>query len=133
MKTSTEKKLCPECGETLIGRSDKKYCSDHCRNHHNNIINSDSSNLMRNVNNALRKNRRILDDLIENEIQRATRMQLNEKGFNFHYFTSTFTTNNGSNYYLCYDLGYKAVDFDCFAIANYQELSEEYSMKKAAV
>ncbi len=29
-------KVCPVCGETVIGRSDKIYCSDGCRGHANN-------------------------------------------------------------------------------------------------
>ena len=29
-------KVCPECGEKIIGRVDKKFCSDYCRNAFNN-------------------------------------------------------------------------------------------------
>ena len=38
-----------------MGRADKKFCSDGCRNSHNNTLNKDSSNLVRNINNRLRK------------------------------------------------------------------------------
>ncbi|HRZ33187.1 MAG TPA: DUF2116 family Zn-ribbon domain-containing protein, partial [Flavobacterium sp.] len=44
-------KNCLECGEKIIGREDKKFCSDGCRNSYNNKINKDSTNLMRNINN----------------------------------------------------------------------------------
>ena len=53
-------KTCLECGEKIVGREDKKFCSDGCRNTYNNKINKDSTNYMRNVNNKLRKNYRIL-------------------------------------------------------------------------
>ena len=32
-------KNCPECGEHIIGRVDKKFCSDQCRASHNNKLN----------------------------------------------------------------------------------------------
>jgi predicted nucleic acid-binding Zn ribbon protein len=53
---------CPECGDKILGREDKKFCSDSCRNNYNNRINKDATNLMRNINNKLRKNYRILSD-----------------------------------------------------------------------
>ena len=42
---------CPECGDKIIGRVDKKFCSDQCRNTYNNRLNSDASNTVRNINN----------------------------------------------------------------------------------
>ena len=63
-------KECLECGEKIIGRVDKKFCSDPCRNSYNNRLNKDSSNLIRNTNNLLRKNYRILQEL--NPDQKAT-------------------------------------------------------------
>ena len=41
-------KTCLECGEPILGRSDKKFCSDLCRNAYNNKANSDSNNFVRN-------------------------------------------------------------------------------------
>ena len=49
-------KTCPECGDKIVGRIDKKFCSDGCRNAHNNNVNKDGKNLIRNINNRLRKN-----------------------------------------------------------------------------
>ena len=54
---------CLECGDQLKGRIDKKFCSDYCRNSYNNKVNKDSKNLIRNMNNRLRKNYKILSDL----------------------------------------------------------------------
>jgi hypothetical protein len=45
----------------IVGREDKKFCSDG-RNAYNNKINKDSTNFMRNINNKLRKNYRILSN-----------------------------------------------------------------------
>ena len=56
-------KTCLECNDKIVGREDKKFCSDGCRNAYNNKINKDSTNYMRNINNKLRKNYRVLAEL----------------------------------------------------------------------
>jgi len=58
-----EHRKCLECGDHLKGRIDKKFCSDYCRNSFNNKVNKDSKNLIRNMNNRLRKNHKILSEL----------------------------------------------------------------------
>ena len=59
---TTDKKSCLECGRVLMGRADKKFCNDQCRNAYNNNANKESSNLIRKVNNRLRKNYKILNN-----------------------------------------------------------------------
>ena len=103
-------KACLECGEKIIGRVDKKFCSDQCRVSHNNRLNSNETNYMRNVNNILRKNRRILIDLNTNGKTRVNRDKLVDKGFDFNYFTGIYTTKEGSVYHFCYEQGYLAVE-----------------------
>ena len=58
-----EKRKCLECGDPFDGRQDKKFCSDQCRTTHFNKQNTDQNKFMRNINNILRKNRRILEAL----------------------------------------------------------------------
>ena len=99
-------RVCLECGETLRGRADKKFCSDQCRNTYNNQLNSDTTNLVRNINNILRRNRRILMELNPEEKTKVHRDKLQEKGFNFNYYTNQTTTRTGSTYYFCYEHGY---------------------------
>jgi predicted nucleic acid-binding Zn ribbon protein len=48
-------KNCPECGEKIIGRIDKIFCSDQCRNTYNNRQNRASTNLIRKINSKLQK------------------------------------------------------------------------------
>ena len=66
-------KTCLECGDKIIGREDKKFCSDGCRNAYNNKMNKDQNNLMRNINNKLRKNYRILCELNPEEKGKTTK------------------------------------------------------------
>lgn len=99
-----------ECGTSFHGRTDKKFCSDQCRTAYNNRLNSDSSRFIRNVNNALRKNRRILTELNPTGKASVPRVKLEADGFNFHYYTSVYTTKEGRTYYYCYDQGYLSLD-----------------------
>lgn len=111
-----EKQKCLECGESFLGRSDKKFCTDYCRNAHNNKINKDSKNLIRNINNRLRKNWRILEELNPKDKCRVTKQKLDAKGFDFNYFTSIYTTKTGNVYYFIYDQGYLPLENDFYAI-----------------
>jgi len=104
------KKECPECGDKIIGRADKKFCSDSCRNSYNNKFNKDSKNLVRTINNRLRKNYRILEALNPKEKTKTTKAKLSAAGFDFNYFTSTYTTKAGTIYYFVYDQGYLPLD-----------------------
>ena len=61
--------------------------------------------MVRNVNNTLRKNRRILTELCKGEKVKTSRDKLLQAGFNFNYFTNTYTTKQGSTYHFVYDMG----------------------------
>lgn len=106
-----EKKVCGECGEVIKGRSDKKFCSDMCRNAHNNKLNSDTNNYVRNVNNILRKNRRLLEEELGKEGKKVVgKQKLSDKGFNFKYYTSHHHTKNNDAYVYCYEFGYLLIE-----------------------
>ncbi|HKR05053.1 MAG TPA: hypothetical protein VJY62_10485 [Bacteroidia bacterium] len=106
-------KVCLECGEPLKGRADKKFCDDQCRSNYNNKMNSDVTAEMRNINNILRKNRRILESVVHEDGKgKISKTKLIDKGFNFKYFTQTHTTQKGSTYKLCYDYGYLPIEND---------------------
>ena len=61
---------------------------------------------MRNVNNTLAKNRRILMDLNPDGKKKTHRDQLLKKGFDFDFYTNTYTTKAGDMYHFCYEQGY---------------------------
>jgi hypothetical protein len=109
-------KPCLECGGVVKGRIDKKFCSDYCRNSYNNKINKDSKNLVRNINNRLRKNYKILTELNPFGKTKVSRAKLYDKGFDFHLFTSIYTTKKGSTYFYVYNQGYLALENDLFLL-----------------
>lgn len=109
-------KNCLECNEKIIGREDKKFCSDGCRNAYNNKINKDSTNLMRNINNKLRKNYRILSELNPDGKGKTTRTKLMSKGFDFEFLTSIYNTKTGNAYFFVYDQGYRVLEDDYYML-----------------
>lgn len=110
------KKECPVCGTKIIGRADKKFCSDYCRNSYNNQLNKDSKNLIRNINNLLRKNYRILETLNPKDKTKTTKSKLIAKGFDFQHFTSIYITKTGNTYYFVYDQGYLPLENEYYAL-----------------
>ncbi|PWJ60013.1 hypothetical protein CLV98_101188 [Dyadobacter jejuensis] len=115
---------CLECDKPLVGRTDKKFCSDMCRNSYNNRLNSDSHNLMRNINNQLRKNRRILEDLCPDGKVTLPKSTLLAKGFDFNWMTHVRTTLKGTVYQYVYDYGYLAIENDFFVIVRDKRLEK---------
>jgi predicted nucleic acid-binding Zn ribbon protein len=110
-------KTCKECGEPIKGRADKKFCSDHCRNAYHNKFDVQNKNLIRNINNRLKKNYRILSGLKFKEGKaRVSKIQLMDKGFHFEYITNLYTTQKGTVYYFIYDLGYLPLDNDLYMV-----------------
>ena len=109
-------KNCLECHDKIVGREDKKFCSDGCRNAYNNKMNKDHTNLMRNINNKLRKNYRILSELNPEGKTKTTKNKLISKGFDFDLMTSVYSTKTGNTYYFVYDQGYMAVENEGFVL-----------------
>ena len=109
-------KNCLECGDKIVGREDKKFCSDGCRNAYNNKMNKDHTNLMRNINNKLRKNYRVLSELNPEGKTKTTKNKLISKGFDFDLITSVYTTKTGNTYYFVYDQGYMTVENEGYVL-----------------
>jgi hypothetical protein len=111
-----EQKICLECGEPIIGRSDKKFCGDYCRNAYNNKVNTESKNLLRNTNNRLRKNFKILNELNFTGKTKIAKSKLLDKNFDFQLFTSIYTTKTGNVYYYVYNQGYLKLENDYYLL-----------------
>ena len=98
-------KSCIECGESFRGRTDKKFCTADCRSAYHNRKYREQTNLMRTINNSLRRNRRILKEFYEKQLLQVQRHDLLEKGFRFGYCTHVRKDQNKSIHY-CYDVAY---------------------------
>ena len=113
---NAEFRTCPQCGAEILGRRDKKFCSDYCRSNAHNELNRDYSNYMRKVNNILRKNRRILAKHNPTGKAKVSGSVLMEEGYNFAYFTNIYETKKGGKYYFCYDQGFIKLDDGMYAL-----------------
>ena len=120
-----EKRECLDCGEIIKGRADKKFCSDLCRNNYNNKLNADSTNHVRNINNILRRNRRIIEEMTPDGKAKTHKSKLLEKGFDFNYFTNIYKTQKGVVYYFCYEYGYLPLENDFYFLVHRTEKNKE--------
>jgi hypothetical protein len=118
-------KTCQACGKTLKGRADKKFCDDYCRNNYNNQLKAKGnySALVRNINNSLLKNRKILENILPatDEMAKASKEKLLRLGFQFKYVTHFYTTKTGKTYFYCYDYGYLPLDNDWYLVVKNKE------------
>lgn len=119
----TIKKECLECGNSIHGREDKKFCSDQCRNTWNNRQNKAANTLIRKTNATLRKNRRILMDLNPDGKKKVNREELIRNGFNFDYFTDIYTTKTDKEYRYCYDQGYLEISPGWYILVEKKDFS----------
>lgn len=93
---------CLQCGHKLFGRRDKKFCNDFCRNTFNNQLNKENVEVIRITNNRLKKNHKILKNLMDTKKESFTRTELELLGFDFNLVTS-FDMNNGVIFRKVYD------------------------------
>lgn len=114
MPIKKESRSCQNCERSLSGRSDKKFCSDQCRNEFNNHLKQDDNNYVRNITNALKKNRRLLQDLLTDKRDKMTvsKEHLTQEGFNFKFHTHSYTNKKGNVYYFCYEYGFLPLEKD---------------------
>jgi len=104
-----ETKTCLACGEKLKGRIDKKFCNDYCRNNYNNQqkAKGSHSSYVRNINNSLMKNRKILESILPEKEETAKANKDKSK--------------TGKVYFYCYEYGYLPLDNDWYLIVKRKE------------
>ncbi|HYF30906.1 MAG TPA: hypothetical protein VD993_07290 [Chitinophagaceae bacterium] len=116
---------CLSCGNMLAGRIDKKFCDDYCRSMYNNrVYNSNrGASFIRKVNSILRRNRRILEELLPTEESvKVPKSLLMDRGFNFNYLTAVYGQRTGAEYHFCYEYGYLPMEGDMYCIVKRSEV-----------
>ncbi|NDK54291.1 hypothetical protein GWO68_00030 [Pontibacter sp. BT213] len=117
-----EERACEHCGAKLIGRIDKRFCSDQCRATAKNSRKAQNAGerLMKEVNTKLRHNRFVLQRHSPEGKTTMRREVLLLAGFDFRHFTHLYRTKQGNTYYFCYDYGYLLLEDDKVLIVNWQ-------------
>jgi hypothetical protein len=116
-----ETRTCLECNATLRGRADQKFCNDSCRNSYNNKKQSGASKYMRKINRILKNNHSILAELNPNDKTTTYKSTLIKQGFNFSFFTNTYTTKTKRVYYFVYDQGYSELENNKYMLVKKEE------------
>ena len=117
---------CVQCGERLVGRTDKRFCSDACRNLYHYHANNAPINYVRNVINILKRNRRILSELNDGPegTKKVHRDKLVQNGYSFLYHTHTYRTRAGNTYVFCFEHGYLELGENWFTLVRRDEYLE---------
>ena len=119
------KRCCLECNEQLVGRTDKKFCSDYCRNTYNNRQNSGITKNIREVNRILRSNRRILMQFKAIGKQKISERRLLQLGFRINYTTGYKLKPNGQMELYIYDQVLERLKNDTYLIMGRRESENE--------
>jgi len=96
---------CLHCQETFTGRSDKKFCHDHCRSAYHYHRSNKTNTIIRKINSQLKRNRQLLHNIFSNNNQIIKKSSLFNLGFDFNHITHTQRCSH-HEYKFCYDVGY---------------------------
>lgn len=101
-----QKRTCAECGDPIIGRADKRFCGDVCRNAYNNRLSGDTNTSIRRIVGILKKNRKILEELYLADKRKLNKKTLLEKGYEFNKLTHLYVNKKNQTYRFCFDYGF---------------------------
>lgn len=103
-----QKRVCKMCGKTLVGRSDKLFCSVYCKNEYHLKLRRATAKEVVEINRILARNRSILLELLGKNIsqKKIPRLELDRKKFNFKYHTHLTRNSKGKIYFYCYDIAW---------------------------
>lgn len=116
------KGICKECNAELTGRTDKKFCSDTCRNIHHNAINKLRDEALKAINRKLKRNALILESLVTGGIKYTKVGLLHSQGFNFEFSTHQLIAPDGKKYKYCYNYGYHIVNSEEIILVTVKDL-----------
>lgn len=100
---------CLLCNAPLVGRNDKRFCDDACRSGYHNREGREQNGFILHINKILKRNRKILIDFYNRNLQVIDMQKLQENGFLFGFFTSIDVLNGKERICYCYDYGYKVM------------------------
>ena len=98
---------CIKCGARIQGRVDKKFCCDDCRTDYHNNLRRKREKGLREINQILSHNWRILAARLREGRNRVSRDELAALDFNFEIYTTSRKTFPGRRIYACYNLAYR--------------------------
>lgn len=109
---NTSARLCKFCEKEinlLIGRRDRQFCDEECKNRFHNKIAYEEEREAKRINKILKKNRNILKKMsLRKDNEEISRERLLKEGFDFNYHTHhKISVHQKNEYTFCYDYGYR--------------------------
>jgi len=98
--------LCPICGSTVKGRTDKIYCSAKCKSIDQYEKRQKSEAFYFKVEKQLRTNRKILKKFNKSGFTTIRKSKLIEEGLNPKFFTHYWKNQKGDVYLFVYEYGF---------------------------
>ena len=117
----TRRSTCLECGQPLhYGRTDKKFCSDSCKNRYHNQQTNQYLKLHSKIIHALDKNHRILSHCISNGLTSVSLGDAIQWGFNPDFVTGVDRSRLRTEY-RCFDIKYLKSDSHLYNIRQLED------------
>lgn len=104
------KKRCPSCNAEVKGRSDKIFCSPHCKSACQYEKRTVKEKFYLKVDKQLKINRKLLKKYNQSGYTTLRKEVLLQKGFNPRFFTHYWKNKKGQVYLFCYDYGFLEVN-----------------------
>ncbi|RTE52242.1 DUF2116 family Zn-ribbon domain-containing protein [Arenibacter aquaticus] len=99
-------RMCPVCGATIKGRSDKKFCSAKCRSINQYENRQKSEAFYFKVDRQLKINRKLLKKYNRSGYTTIRKTVLIEEGFDPKFFTHYWKNKKGDIYLFVYEYGF---------------------------
>ena len=96
-------KKCIHCGKKIIGRSDKKFCNESCKNDYHNFCNSRKPAFIKLQNAAAKRNRSLLHQFENAGIGEMSTGELEQSGFSFEGITGIQFTAGENLLLFCFE------------------------------
>ena len=98
---------CLQCGATIQGRADKKFCCDDCRTDYHNGLRRQREKGLREINGILSQNWKILSRQLREGHKKVSVSELASRDFNFDIYTTSRKVFPGRRIFGCYNLAYR--------------------------
>jgi len=116
--------ICPHCNSEITGRSDKKYCSIHCKSADQYQKRKSEEALYYTIDKKLKTNRKLLKAYNKSGMSTVRKQKLLSEGFDPTYFTHYWKNQENKVYLFCYEVGFlkiKERDRVKYLIVDWQE------------
>lgn len=101
-------RTCVICKKTVVGRSDKKFCSVKCKNNYFARLRQNTETAVARIDKILHRNRSILLEVMgrSSKSKKVSRLILDQKKFNADYFTGLHVNTRGKTIHRVYDFSW---------------------------